>query len=86
MPKPLQIFTDEYLEYCKQLTPDQIVGFLENFRQIAHAGRKTSSKLISMKIPEDLLAAFRFKSNAEGTPYQTKIKELMAQWIGQATD
>lgn len=81
MEKPIQIFTDDYLERCKELTPEQIVDFLDQFRQIAYAGRKVPSKLISMKVSEDLLAAFKFKARLEGRPYQAIIKELMTEWL-----
>lgn len=30
--RPVQYFTDEYLERCKQMTPEQILQFLEEFR------------------------------------------------------
>lgn len=59
--KALQMFSDEYLEYAKQLTPRQIVDFLEDFRQIAAAGQPQKSKLISMKVPQNLLDAFKFR-------------------------
>jgi hypothetical protein len=30
--RPVQYFTPEYLEQCKQMTPGQILQFLEEFR------------------------------------------------------
>lgn len=30
--RPVQYFTDEYLEQCKLMTPEQILQFLEEFR------------------------------------------------------
>lgn len=81
MEKTLQIFTDEYLEHCKKLTPDQIVTFLDQFKVIAYAGRKTKSKLISIKIPQELLETFKLKASLEGRPYQTVIKDLMYKWL-----
>ncbi len=79
--KPLQLFSDEYLERCRDLTPEQIATFLEQFRVIAHAGRKSKSKLISVKVPVELLEAFKFKAQLEGKPYQSLIKELMWEWL-----
>jgi len=78
--KAVQRFSDEYLESCRAMTPDQIVKFLDDFRRL-HGSRPAPSKLISMKVPTDLLGAFRTKADLEGTPYQTKIKELMRQWL-----
>lgn len=79
--KPVQYFSDEYLEHCKTLSPDQIVDFLEQFREIAHAGIRSPSRLISIKIPENLLCAFKFKAEASGQRYQSVIKDLMRQWL-----
>jgi predicted DNA binding CopG/RHH family protein len=78
--RPLQRFTDEYLEQCRKFSPEEIVEFLENFRVVASAG-SSKSKLISLKIPEALLEAFRARAEAEGVPYQTQIKRLMKQWL-----
>lgn len=79
--KPVQYFSDEYLERCRDLSPTDIARFLDQFQKIAYAGRKTKSKLISMKVSEDLLSAFKFKARLEGKPYQTLIKELMLKWL-----
>ena len=78
--RPLQRFTTEYLESTRQVSPDQVVRFLDEFRQI-HAPNRPS-RLISMRVPEPLLVAFKNKCRLEGTRYQTRIKELMAEWLG----
>ena len=78
--KALQTFTEEQLAYGRNMTPDQIVRFLEDFRTL-HATRPAPGKLISMKVPTDLLAAFRAKAALTGIPYQTQIKRLMRAWI-----
>ena len=83
--KAVQHFTPEYLAQCRQMTPDQVIRFLEDFRTL-HAQRgtgRTPSKLISLKVPEDLLDAFRTKARLRGRPYQTLIKELMRSWVGE---
>ena len=36
--KTLQKVDDEYLERCKEMTPEQFIEFLENFR-LLHGGR-----------------------------------------------
>jgi len=77
--KALQTFSDDYLEQCKKMSPDDILKFLESFRLI-HAPA-TKSKLISMKIQEPLLQAFRKKCDLEGIKYQTQIKLLMQEWL-----
>jgi predicted DNA binding CopG/RHH family protein len=78
--RPLQRFSAEYLESIRQISPDQVVRFLDEFRQI-HAPNRPS-RLISMRVPEPLLVAFKTKCKLEGTRYQTRIKEIMAEWLG----
>ena len=81
--KPIQYFTDEYLAHCKTLSQTQIARFLEEFRCLHTVPYR--SKLISIKIPENLLSTFRTKCELEGIKYQTKINELMMDWISPNT-
>jgi predicted DNA binding CopG/RHH family protein len=78
--RALQTFSAEYLERCKDLSVEEKFDFIENFR-LMHSQVKSPSKLISIKIPEHLLEAFKQKSKLEGVAYQTQIKKLMKQWI-----
>lgn len=79
--KALQYFSDEYLENCKGMSPDQIAQFLEDFRLMHSEAKASPSKLISIKIPEDMLMAFKRRSSMNGVPYQTQIKKLMKEWL-----
>jgi len=78
--RPVQIFTDDYLVRCRDMSYEEIARFLDDFRQI-HGGKRSKSRLISMKVPEDLLAAFRAKARLHDVPYQTQIKRLMKAWL-----
>ena len=78
--RPVQKFSDEYLQRCQEMSPDEIVKFLEDFRRI-HGKRPSKSRLISMKVPEDLLDAFKAKARLHGMRYQTQIKRLMEAWL-----
>lgn len=78
--KALQKFSDAYLERSREMSAADIAKFLEDFRRV-HGGRKSPSRLISLKVPEDLLEAFKAKARMRGTPYQSKIKELMGDWV-----
>ena len=78
--KPVQKFTDEYLARCSEMSPDDIVKFLEDFRCV-HGEQRTRSRLISMKVPENLLAVFKTKASLNNVPYQTQIKKLMMAWL-----
>jgi uncharacterized protein (DUF4415 family) len=63
----------------EDITP--IVDFLEMFRELSDPRARHPQKLISLKVPEPLLAAFRFKAKQLGVPYQTMIKRLMVDWL-----
>ncbi len=80
--RPVQTFSEEYLDHCKTMTPDQIARFLEDFRTL-HSERTQTQKsiLISMKVPPDLLQTFKAKCQLANTPYQTQIKKLMKDWL-----
>jgi len=77
--RPVQYFSDEYLERCKGMTTEQILEFLEAFRRMQEKPKR--SKLISIKVPEPMLESFKQKSALEGIKYQTKIKALMQNWL-----
>lgn len=82
--KAVQYFSKNYLEECARMEPEQILRFLEEFR-LVHSRTKTQrSRLISIKVPEELLEAFKAKSRLHGVPYQTQIKRLMKEWLGEA--
>ena len=79
--RPVQYLTDEYLDRCRSMSPKEILQFLEGFRLLT-GGSRPSSRLISLKVPQDLLDAFRRRCELEGTPYQAQIKRLMREWLG----
>ena len=81
--KPVQFFNDEYLAQCADMSPDDIARFLDDFRVI-HGSKisgEKKSKLISIKVPVSLLAAFKTKAALQNERYQTKIKQLMTDWV-----
>lgn len=80
--RPVQHFSDEYLQRCRELSPDDIARFLENFKRM-HGTANSGSRLISLKVPEALLAAFKTQSRLRGVPYQTQIKNLMRSWLAR---
>ncbi len=78
--RAVQKFSDEYLKRCREMSPDEIARFLDDFRRI-HGGKPTQSRLISIKVPEDLLGAFKSKARLCNVAYQTQIKHLMTAWV-----
>ena len=80
--RPVQRFSDEYLEQTRRLPHGEILRFLEDFRRLhAPAAR---SLLISIKVSEPLLRAFQLRCRLEGVRYQTRIKQLMLEWLETA--
>jgi predicted DNA binding CopG/RHH family protein len=67
-----------------QVSAEFLMQRLENLRfylQLEEKKELGKSKLISMKVPEPLLDAFKEKSQVLGVPYQTQIKILMKDWL-----
>jgi hypothetical protein len=65
------------------MKPVQIICFLDDYRQL-HGRRneiRSCSKLISIKVPENLLNGFNKQAALVGTMYQTQIKILMKEWV-----
>lgn len=80
--KALQKFTPEYLKECKKLSPEEILEFIENFKSIISQSQENDkSCLISLKIPQSLLSAFKTKAQINNLRYQTQIKKLMRDWV-----
>jgi predicted DNA binding CopG/RHH family protein len=79
--KPLQLANQEQIIVRELDDVTSVVRFLEDFRKLSHPKSQSKSKLISIKIPESLLTAFKYKASLENIPYQTKIKELMVQFL-----
>ena len=82
--RPIQFFSEEYLRRCREMSPDQILQFLEDFRRL-HGSKPAPSKLISLKVPIDLLRAFRTKAALVSTPYQTQSKALRTAWVREVS-
>lgn len=66
---------------ARRLKPEEVLRLLAELRRLDARGRSGGSRLISMKVPETLLAAFKTKARLKGTRYQTQIKELMRRWL-----
>ena len=77
--RAVQRFSSEYLESTRDVSPDEVVRFLDGFRKIHGPGPR--SRLISMRVSEPLLESFRARCKLERIRYQTRIKELMAEWL-----
>ena len=81
MNKAVQILSKEQIAISSQMTTEEIVNFIENFKSLVTDSKPKKSKLISMKVPEDLLQSFKSKAKLKGKPYQTLIKQLMKEYL-----
>lgn len=53
--RPVQFFTPEYLERCRGLTPEQILQFLDDFRQMHGAAALPEREAEIQRVTEWLL-------------------------------
>lgn len=74
--RPVQRFSDESLEHCRTPSPEDSVRVLDDVGKL-HAAANTRSRLISLEVPEPLLASFETKARLHGVPYRTRIKNPM---------
>lgn len=81
MKKAVQHFSKDSLAQNQCINPSDIIEFLESFRELQAGMTRGKSRLISIKIPEALLTAFKLKAAREKTPYQTQMKRLMMEWL-----
>jgi len=79
--KGVQYISSEYLKNTKGVKPEQVIRFLEDFRKLHYGKKTTPSKLISIRVPQNLLNTFKKKSEIENIGYQAKIKKLMRDWV-----
>jgi predicted DNA binding CopG/RHH family protein len=82
--KPLQLAKREQIIAPNIDDVTEVMNFIENYKRMLDPRAQKRSKLISIKIPEPLLEAFRYKAEREKTPYQTKIKQLMMEYLERA--
>jgi predicted DNA binding CopG/RHH family protein len=80
--KAVQYFSDEQLQRSQALSATEKMRFLDEYRQL-HGRRQANikSRLISLKVPEDLLELFKQRCEASGVKYQTQIKQLMREYL-----
>ena len=78
--RPVQFFSAEYLAQAQNLTPSEIADFLDQYLALM-SSQDGKRKLISLRVPEQILSLFKQKSKLTKKPYQTQIVDLMRHWI-----
>ena len=82
--KAVQYFSDEQLQRSRALSVTERLRFLDQYRQLHGKPRSSGkSKLISLKVPEDLLETFKQHCELRGVKYQSQIKQLMRDYLDQ---
>ncbi len=66
-----------------KLSAEQVVRFLEDFGQTV-TGKDKKTKLISVRVPENILNSFKQKCAGNHQKYQTIIVQLMREWASQS--
>lgn len=62
----------------RKISNEQILEFIDNTNKLLYDSQtKQASTLISLRVSNSLLAAFKLKCQQEGVLYQTEIKKLM---------
>jgi predicted DNA binding CopG/RHH family protein len=69
----------QFHKKSENLSHDQIVQFLDDFGKIV-SGRDKKTKLISVRVPENILDAFKLKAQYQQKKYQSVIVQLMREW------
>lgn len=79
----ISIEMDQFLKKCSKLKPHEVIKILEDYRTLGNIpeAKEDKSILISIKIPESLLAEFRSACVSQNLKYQTHIKNLMREWL-----
>lgn len=63
-----------------ELTPEQVLQFMSDFSETVH-GIDKKTKLISLRVPENILNSFKVKAKLDNRKYQSLIVQLMRDWI-----
>lgn len=66
----------------KNATIDEAMRFLEDSR-LLFSGNDEATKAISIRVPANVLRAFKTKAKVQEKKYQSVIITLMRKWIGQ---
>jgi hypothetical protein len=79
--KTIQYMTEEQIEAGLTMNIRERLQFVEDFISLSLSAGPSKSKLISLKVPEDLLRMFRRQCELNQVAYQTQIKKLMSDWV-----
>lgn len=67
----------------RDLTPEEVVDFLESFRKMV-GQQDEATQLISLRVPANIIRAFKLRAKADGKKYQSMIIQAMRDYLNQA--
>ncbi len=70
------------MEKTRDLTPEEAMDFLESFRKII-GHQDESTQLISLRVPANIIRAFKVKAKADGKKYQSMIVQALRDFLRQ---
>jgi uncharacterized protein (DUF4415 family) len=72
--------TKQIHKAAKRLTPKQTLEFLDSFARLVTKQDKPT-RAISLRIPANILEAFKAKTKSQDLKYQSQIVKLMRDWL-----
>lgn len=78
--KGTQYMPREKIAEARTMTPEMILSFIDDYQHMVH-GVDRKRKLISLRVPENILEQFKFKARKKNLSYQKQIVELMRAWV-----
>lgn len=64
----------------QSITPEQALEFLESFHQM-QAGQDEPTTPISLRVPGNILKAYKALALAEGRPYQSMMIQALREYL-----
>ena len=63
-----------------RITPEQALDFLESFREM-QAGKDEPTRMISIRVPGNVLRAYKIAAQAENRSYQSMMNQALREYL-----
>lgn len=64
----------------KRISPEEALDFLESFKKMS-SGLDEKTQLISLRVPANILRAYKIKARAEDKPYQRLMMQALREFF-----
>lgn len=68
----------------EDISPEEALLFIDSFQKMI-ADKDEPTKLISLRVPANILAALKVKAKAEGKKYQSMIIEMIRKGLNESS-